>query len=132
VKANDEGEVPPESGVLELVESVETPEVGLVELDADPESELVVVAEPAVVVVVEEELELVEVVVVVVDDDVTVTASASSSEATFNPAVTSAGVAGAAPRILMSDCPVGPRTNRMNWASLMAFAEARLVVGTTR
>jgi hypothetical protein len=58
--------------------------------------------------------------------------SASSSEATFRPAVTSAEVAEAAPRTLMSDCPVGPRTKRMNCANLTAFSGAKPDVGTTR
>jgi hypothetical protein len=63
-----------------------------------------------------------EVVVVVVVVVAATSASVSSWEATFSPAVTIAGVGGADPNTAISDCAFGPRTNRMNCASLVALS----------
>jgi hypothetical protein len=72
-----------------------------------------------------DDAEVVAVVVVVV-------ASAATSSATLSPALTMAGVTGAAPMDWTSACPVDPRTNLMNAARAVALAGASPDVGTTR
>jgi len=78
----------------------ESPEDALSPGEADDRPAAFDPLPPELLVVLEPELPVAE--LPDPDDDV-VTASASSSEATFNPAVTSAKVAGAAPRTAISD-----------------------------
>jgi hypothetical protein len=81
-----------------------------------------------VVVVVEQSGSVVVVVLVVAS----VAASTSSCWAIAKPAVTMAGVAGAAPSPEMSLWPAVPRTKRMNWANAVALSAGRPFVGTTK
>jgi hypothetical protein len=106
--------------------------------DAAVEAAAVVVVVVVVVALVEEAVVdvvdgvVVEVVEVEEVEVVPLSAPVVSCAATFSPAVTMVEVAGAAPRSLISDCPVGPRTKRMNCASWVALSAGRPFVGTTR
>jgi len=89
------------------------------------------VVEPFVVVVVVvfgTVVVVVGVVVVVVEPELW----AATSSATLRPAVTMAGVTGAAPRDCTSACPVVPRMNLIMAARAWALAGARPDVGAIR
>ena len=83
----------------------------------EPESDGEAAPAPGTATVVVVEVALVVVVVDPVLPGADVAASVSSSPATCNPAVTMAAVAGAAPKLAISCCPLGPSTNRIRSAS---------------